>query len=333
MAGIAARYIPQATVMQDTGRDTFLDLEASVNCFAAYTSKGDSDTTGVDLYRLKFRLATPRTEARIGLQQINFGPAYLLRSLRWFDRLDPRDPMGLTEGVYALSLRYVTQSNASVWLWALYGNEDTKGYEVLPTAEDTPEFGGRLQVPIPSGEIALAYHRREVEGPELASPMPALADFPECRVAIDGRWDVRVGLWLEAVLIRQQSDALPYPWTQMVTLGVDYTLPVGNGPHVLLENMLVDLSEEALKIDQDSYTSGLSLDYPVGYMDRLSAIGVYYWDEEDYSLYLAWNRYWDAFTVTLSAFHYPETGNGAPMEHALSETGGTGGRITLVFNH
>jgi hypothetical protein len=328
-AKMAVSYIPQVTISQDTDGDTFLDLEASLDAFAAH----GSDTASIDLYRLKLRLATPWTETRLGLQQINFGPAYLLRPLRWFDRLDPRDPAGLTEGVYALSLRHVAEGNASLWLWALYGNDEPKGYEMLPTVKGSPEFGGRVQIPILSGEMAFTFHRREVDGPEAISPVPAVKDFPENRLAIDGRWDVEVGLWLESVLIHQRSDDLPFRWAKMMTLGTDYTLPVGNGPYVLLENMLVDSSEKPLKLSQESYLSGLSISYPISYVDRLSAIGIYSWDDEDYSAHLAWDRYWDRLTVSLSLFHYPDTESRAGMGTAVTSAGGTGGRVTVIFNH
>ena len=72
-----------------------------------------------------------------GLQKINFGSAVLLRPLMWFDSLDPRDPLQLTDGVYAVLLRYYFPNNANLWAWALYGNDSPKGWESAATAEDT----------------------------------------------------------------------------------------------------------------------------------------------------------------------------------------------------
>ncbi len=43
-------------------------------------------------HRLEVRFATNQMETRPGLQKVGFGPVFLLRSLRRFDRLDPRDP-------------------------------------------------------------------------------------------------------------------------------------------------------------------------------------------------------------------------------------------------
>ena len=81
----------------------------------------------------------------------------------WFDRIDPRDPLQLTDGVWALLLRYFFLNNANIWLWGLYGNDDVKGWEFLPTVKDDIEFGGRIQVPVPLGELGLSYHHRRAD--------------------------------------------------------------------------------------------------------------------------------------------------------------------------
>jgi len=325
---MGARYVPQLTLAQPVGAQTLVDLEASLDAFLRLGSAGDADTSAADIYRLKLRFATPRSETRLGLQQLNFGPGYLLRPLRWFDMLDPRDPLGLSEGVYALSFRYVTPGNASFWLWGLYGNDGVKGYETLATQDDEPEFGGRMQFPAAGGEVAFTFHRRTV-----TAPVSWAGDFPEHRYGLDGRWDVEVGLWVEAVLTQQESEYLPFEWRQMVTLGGDYTLPLGNGPHVLVEHMAADAAARPLDWEEDSHVSGLMVGYPMGLMDRLSVIGFYLWEEEEYSFYLSWQRAWDRFTLDVSAFHYPEGGAGVLGGGVGDAGGGYGGRVVLVFNH
>jgi hypothetical protein len=321
-------YIPQLTLGHGDWNHTFVDLEASLEAFSHMREGDRGDTSGLDLYRLKFRLVTPRTEWRLGLQQINFGPAYLLRSLRWFDRLDPRDPLGLTEGVYGMYFKYVTQSNAGLWLWALYGNDEPKGNEVLSSVEDRPEAGGRLEMPLPRGEGGVTFHRRTVE-----LPAPLAGDFTENRFALDGRWDILIGLWVEAVLVSRRSTALPYEWRQMATFGIDYTFPLGDGLYALAEHMAAASSREALGWDEDSHISGLSLSYPLGYADRLSAIPFYFWDSRDYSFYAAWEHYWDMVTLNLRFTRYPDQrpsegfpgGAGAEDDYEI--------RLLFIYNH
>lgn len=67
-------------------------------------------------YRAWVRLSTNTFEARVGLRKINFGSATLFRSLMWFDRTDPRDPLRLTDGVSGLLLRDYAVNNTSLWL-------------------------------------------------------------------------------------------------------------------------------------------------------------------------------------------------------------------------
>jgi hypothetical protein len=326
--GFGAHYIPQLTVGQGIRNGTLLDLEVSLEAFARTRRGENTDTAYVDLYRLKLRYATPRTETRLGLQQINFGPAYLLRSLRWFDRLDPRDPLGTTDGVYALNFKYVAPNNASLWLWGLYGNDETKGSEILPGREHEPEVGGRLEVPALTGEGAFTFHHRKVDGPE-----PLIEDFTEYRFALDGRWDIVIGAWFETVLIHQQSHDLPYQWRQLATLGSDYTFPIGNGLHTLLEHMAVASSAEAFGSDEDSHISGLSLSYPFGYADRISAIPFYYWEDREYSFYAAWEHFWDRLMLNVSISRYPDSGNGMGVPGSAIPGGGYAGRVLLIYNH
>jgi hypothetical protein len=325
--GAGGHYLPQLTIGMETGRRTYLDLEASLEAYAEAGRPGRSDTALADLYRLKLRFVTPRTESRLGLQQINFGPAYLLRPLRWFDTLDPRDPLGLSDGVYALSFKYVGQGNESLWLWGLYGNEDPKGQEVFPTLKYEPEFGGRLELQVPAGEAAFSFHHRRVDGPE-----PLIGDFVENRFGLDARWDVKIGIWFEGALFHQDSDQLPYDWRKLLTLGADYTFSVGNGLHSLLEHMAIVSSQEALGWDTASNISGLSFGYFYGFSDRFSFIPFYLWEEQEYSLYAAWEHYWDNLSLSLIASRYPETDEAMPGT-AGPQAGGYGVQVMLIFNH
>jgi len=211
-AGI--QYIPQLRLSQTISSVNIFDLELSYHSFVHTDQKVSRDN--LKLYRFNARYATEQSETQVGLQKINFGPAQLLRSLRWFDRLDPRDPTKITEGVYGLRYRYNFLNNANIWLWGLYGNDETKGYEITPTASKKPEFGGRFQAPVPMGEMAMTFHSRQVENTE------SDRIFRENRFALDGRWDVFIGAWFEAV-VQHQDIASPSNYTKMLTLGLDYT--------------------------------------------------------------------------------------------------------------
>ena len=152
----------------------------------------------------------------------------------WFDRIDPRDPLQITDGVTGLLLRYYFKNNANIWLWGLYGNPDTKGWETQPTADKTPEFGGRFQAPLFSGEAGLTFHQRRLApGSEAAAFRPT-----EKRFALDGKWDLGIGLWTEASFVHQDDPAAPFSWQRSLALGVDYTFKLGNGLYLLAEHFL-----------------------------------------------------------------------------------------------
>jgi len=317
------RYIPLLELLQETGGGNFIDLEASLNAWAA---SGIVDDHDIELYRLKLRFASARTETRLGLQTINFGPGFLLRPLRWFDRLDPRDPLRLTNGVYALRFSYVAQNNANIWLWGLYGNDEPKGFELMPTSDDRPEFGGRLQIPVGPGEIALTLHNRKAQ-----PPLRFLHKIDETRFALDGRWDIEIGIWFEAMLQRQGSEDLETTWTQMLMVGSDYTFGIGSGLHLLIEHMAVAVTTDfpLSAWDEDAHMTAVMLGYPVGYLDYIQAIGYYDWESDDYYQFLSWQRSWDNLSINLSLFHNP-----MQVDQGLQATaGGTGGQILLMYNH
>lgn len=323
-----ARYIPQLTLNQMITDEAFLDLEVSANGFVAYDQRTDETDSDVELYRLKLRFATAQTETRLGLQKINFGPGRLLRSLRWFDQLDQRDPLQLTDGVYALLYRYTALNNANLWLWGLYGNNELKGFERLVSVEDKPEFGGRLQYPVFNGELAATAHTRTVDGSGLKT-----SDFTETRVALDGRWEKGIGMWFESILQQQDTDQVPYEWATMTTLGIDYTFGVGNGLYVILEHLISGASEDPFGWDEDAHVSAYMLSYPIGLFDSIQAIGYYAWDEEEYSQHLSWQRTYDNLVIDVSLFRYPDTTAHADDSSQSAARSGYGGQLMLIYYH
>jgi len=321
-------YIPQISLKKHVSEESFLDAEVSAKGFGTITSKDSAEGLSLRLYRAKFRYATAQTETRIGLQKINFGPAQLLRPLRWFDRLDPRDPLQLTDGVYALRFKYNALNNANFWFWTLYGNDEPKGNEIFPTVSDSPEFGGRFQHPVPLGELAVSFHTRKVDGSSFNIP-----NYTENRFALDGRWDIGVGLWFESVFQHQGTAIIPNNWTKLITVGLDYTFGIGNGLYFFLEHMTTAFSDEALGWDEDLRISAFMLNYPLTLTDNLAAIGYYSWDQKKYYQYLSWQRTYDYLIFNLSLFYYPRTGGQGLVLDKISFKGGYGAQFMIIFNH
>ncbi len=323
-----AQYIPEFSLVRPVDDESFFEFEISLNGYFANTLSDANADAELKLHRAKLRYATARTETRVGLQKIDFGPSKLLRPLRWFDALDPTDPLQFTEGVRGIRFMYNAPDNSSLWLWCLYGNEDPKGYEILPTVKEAPEFGGRVQHPVWDGELAVTVHTREVDGSEYDAP-----DFNESRLALDGFRDVGVGAWFEAVLQRRDTDALAHKWTKRISVGVDYTFGLGNGLHVLGEHMAVSLSEEALGWDEDTEVSAFSMNYALGLFDSLTAMGWYSWDSRKFHPYLTWERSYDDWRFICSLYYHPDEYSAAARRNQAGAEQGKGGRFMIVFNH
>ncbi len=334
--GAGLRYIPTLSVRRELGRGFLLDAEASLNArvFTATDSLAEFESeVDLDPYRLWVRLSSSQLELRAGLQKINFGPARLLRALRWFDQLDPRDPLSLTDGVYALLGRYYFLNNANIWLWVLYGNEDLKGSEIFPTLDDSVELGGRAQLPLLRGGLGVSYHHRRAELSGAAAKGPGGGHTPEDRFALDGRWDAGVGLWFEGVLIRRDSDIGLFRREKALNLGLDYTFDLGNGLGLNVEHLLRDFSEELFESEKGEALSALSLSYPLSLNDTLGAILYYDWNNEEFYVQLSWKKIFDDWSFHLIGFANPDRGRLGRDGEGNLPASGKGVLVVFTFNH
>ena len=334
--GVGVRYLPSLSLERRLAESRLVDGEISINAYGFGESPGwdDVDTTGrLKAYRVWARFKTSRFEARGGLQKINFGSALLLRPLRWFDSVDPRDPLQITDGVYGLLVREYLPRNFTVWAWGLYGNEHLKGLELSPTHERTPEYGGRFQAPLSKGEIAFTTHYRRADLSKGFTSVDAGEDplARENRYGLDGKWDVGIGLWFEVAAVRQTRPALPSSDSGALTLGADYTFGLGNGLHVLGEYFVQDTSREMA-----TQFSAISLNYPLGLLDSLSAIVYVDTTREDVYRFINWQRTYDRWQFYFMGFWNPQ--QLAIVTQTATNVGrnplsGKGIQIMAVFNH
>jgi len=233
-------------------------------------------------YRCWIRAARTRFELRAGLQNIGFGPSLMFRPLMWFDRIDPTDPLKLTDGVWALLARYTSSGNSSLWIWALAGNKELKGWEIIPSDPSFPEWGGRFQISVPRGEAGLSLHRRRADLEKgLLGILPLGSGIAaESRGGVDIRFDVGAGFWGEAVWTKREFQ--PLPGERMFSAGMDYTLGFGNGLYMLAEYFHLDESG----MPEGSFSLyALLLRYPLGLLDEVS--GIFFHDP----LHEAWYRF------------------------------------------
>ena len=317
------RYIPQFNFNYLLGEKDLLNTELLFNAY--YETGSISRDYGCKSYRAIVRYTTVQTEIQIGLQKIDFGPAQLLRPLMWFDRVDPRDPLKLTDGVYALRYKYSFLDNSLMWLWCLYGNTTNQGYEYFPSEKNIPELGGRIQLPVPAGEIAATFHTRRVDA--------TLFHYRENRYALDGRWDIGIGVWFESVWQQNMFRMPIYKWNTMTTIGMDYTLPEGNGIYILAEHMITTFSNTFWGNDQNRQISALMAAYSIDALDKLSLQEYYDWYHKNLYQYFQYQRTYDNLSINFSLFHYPENGGILFMSSETSFFSGYGLQMMLIYNY
>lgn len=317
------RYIPQINYTVPLDEDDFLNTEIMLDAF--YYKNFSDDEFNIKPYRAIIRYSTAQSETQIGLQKITFGPARLLRPLMWFDRIDPRDPLRITEGVYAIRYKYSSLDNSQLWLWCLFGNKENKGYEYLPTEKRAPEVGGRFQTQLLGGEIGTTFHTRRVDA--------SLYYYWENRYAVDGRWDVGVGLWFESVWQQNISKLTPFKLSRMTTIGTDYTISWGNGIYLLAEHMQTTFSNSFWNTIQSRQISAAMISYSTGILDNFSLQEYYDWDNKNLYQYFQFQRTYDSFIINLALFHYPDNGGSLFLNGQTSILSGYGMQIMLVFNY
>jgi len=315
-----------------------IDAELALNAFGSVQvlSIKDIQTRGeIKPYRAWLRFSTSQFEARLGLQKINFGSAMFLRPLMWFDRIDPNDPLQLTDGVHSLLLKYTFLNNANIWLWALYGNDEPKGWEAIPTQDRTAEYGGRFEFPLLKGEMAFSYHRRRIDPSSSLSLQPLANEkrVTENRFGLDGKWDIGPGLWLEGVLTHQDFEFFPLKYQKSLSLGLDYTFSLGHGLHVMGEHLARQVSSKSFGSGETSNFSVLSADYPFGLMDRVKGMVLHDWKTGDWYRFITWQRTYDQWIIYLIAFWNPEHYQIYTSQTGKNLFAGKGFQLMVVFNH
>ena len=337
---LAGRYITSLSSSINLSESIFADAYISSNTFFEsrfnYDNKSWNSTNNdfkTKLYRCYARLSMTNVDLRIGLQRLNFGSALLLRPLKWFDGLDPRDPTQFSEGVYGGLFRVFFNNNTNIWLWGLYGNNELKGWELFPTRDDKIEFGYRIQYPIYTGEVAFTYHQREFDlSGYLRTGFPAPAEMlTEKKYAFDLRLDIEIGFWSEFVLVDRSSEFFLNRWQRFINIGADYTIGIGNG--VRLTGEYIEIGEPIKPFGSSNpvqyFTN--SLDYTLGIVDVLK--GVFYYDVKQKELYnfIAWIHTLDNWQFSFNGFWNPRTRliNNDSNDILV----GKGMQLSITFNH
>ncbi|NUN10248.1 MAG: hypothetical protein HUU54_13830 [Ignavibacteriaceae bacterium] len=331
---LPSRYIPRLNYTVPGLNST--DIELSVNGYAGavyQNTRTPEYTAKIKPYRIWLRYSGEQYEIRAGLQKINFGSASMLRPLMWFDKIDPRDPLQLTDGVWGLLTRYYFIDNTNVWLWGLYGNSELKTWEFIKTLRSTPEFGGRIQSPLLNGEAAITYHFRKTDLTTAPLLISTKNKSSEHRIGIDGKWDYEAGIWIESAFIFRDAEMGILRNQELITAGLDYTIGLGNGLNISAEHLLSTAGEKPAQFSNKTDLTALSFSYPISISDQITFISYYDWKRNNSYNFLNWQLIWDNTSLSVMAFSNPAE---APLPQQSGNTtsfSGAGFQLLYIYNH
>lgn len=332
---VGGRYIPELDYTIPIDSVKKIDFEVSANLYGTasfFPSDSAQYNANLTPYRMWARYSGKQFELRAGLQKIDFGSATLLRPMQWFNQIDPRDPLRLTNGVYGVLGRYYFLNNANVWLWALYRNEKPRGFDVIETNKKFPEYGGRVQYPVRKGEIAVSYHHRTANA-QIFLPTPDLAQIPENRFGLDGKWDLGVGLWFEATHTIKHKSIGALTNQSLFNLGTDYTFGIGNGLNIVVEHLLMSYDEKPLAFQNPTNITATTFSYPLGLFDNLSLIFYHNWTAKNSAVFVNYAHQFKKMTGYIMPYYNPKVQQGIQQNQLLNTTSGPGIRLMLVYNH
>ena len=310
-------YIPTFSMIKSLSNDQSMDMELAYRISRSYS--GDSMYyNNESSYRYWIRYSNEKLDARIGLQKIVFGTTFILRTLSWFDTIDPIDPTGQTEGVRALRLRWFPLDNLSFWNWIIANDSDTLAY------------GGRAEFSNTLGEWGITLHKDPSKSIKTIGQIPTPIIGPDNRLAIDYRFDGIIGLWNESAFFRSDKSKMT-----MFTVGADYTFPLAAGILLTTEYMSIKNRMNSLPSFDHSYFS-IMASTPLGITHDIMLISQMDLEEDRNYHYVKWSSTYDYYSLNFILSMSPKRStydtNGLTLPVSLAGFG-TGLQIMLIYNH
>ncbi|MBL7876897.1 MAG: hypothetical protein JNL53_14610, partial [Cyclobacteriaceae bacterium] len=193
-------------------------------------------------------------------------------------------------------------------------------------------YGGRIQYPVPKGEIALSYHHRTADATNIIDS-PQYKEIPENRIGVDGKWDVGVGLWFEGAYIKKEKMIGELTNQTFLSLGIDYTFGIGSGLNVVVEHLFAGYNESNLSLANSNNTDAITLTYPRTLFDTISLIGAYSWSTESATVFLNYQHDFKKVTGYLMAYYNPKVEINIQQNEFVNQFAGPGIRLMFVYNH
>jgi hypothetical protein len=121
-------------------------------------------------------------------------------------------------------------------------------------------------------------------------------------------------------------------WQNALSVGADYTIPLGNGLGLLTEHMLVSTADPEMESDARHLTAA-TVSYPLGLLDNLRGLVYYDWRNQGLYRFVSWQRTLDNWTFSIAGFWNPDRPQGFMGGSGGRAGAGKGIQLMVVFNH
>ena len=181
----------------------------------------------------------------------------------------------------------------------------------------------------------MSYHHRKADYSDLYAGLPLVKEthFNEDRLALDGKWDLGIGLWFEySKNLNDKNNTLMSRWETYYNIGLDYTFSLGNGLNLISEFFHYgnnpDQGQEKIK----SNYSMMALSYPLSQSHNISGLVYYDWEMNEWYSYINLQLKYDYISLYFMAFWNPDVLilYGGPDDNSLFA--GKGVQIMLVLD-
>ena len=165
--------------------------------------------------------------------------------------------------------------------------------------------------------------------------IPLNKEIVENRFGYDIRLDWLIGCWFEASWVNKQGDLGILKNQEVMNLGFDYTIGIGSGLYMAFEQLLMAYNERPFVFEDKTTVSFslLSMSYPVGLFDNVSAIVYYDWKNNNAYNFVNYQKQIKNISLFAMAYWNPESYAIPTQGGSTNLFGGKGIQLMLVWNH
>ena len=254
----------------------------------------------LDPYRFWIRYSNDHFEGRLGLQKISFGPSQIYRPLNWFGSPNYRDPTGQTDGVEALRLRYFPNQSIGIWAWITSEQNSQPKY----FSSQNNSYGGRLEYSNHYGDLGITTDIKSFNNNFYSKGS---------RFGLDYRYDGYIGFWLESAwsLVENSSqtgNTSSQSRNLVVSVGNDYTVPIGPGIYLLTESLYLDQSNNNyIPVEyQIQKNTSFMMQIPLGIFQQIMFVSNINWNSNKTTNYFRWSSTFDQFIINFIVSNQPQ---------------------------